>query len=395
MPVRHLQKRRRVKQGALFFGSLALYLGVAEVLARYHVPDAYYVWPPNFTRVFEPDPDIIPGIRGPSRLTINAIGIRGDPFTEAQRHRVLAVGGSTTICTYLDDREAWPYLVQQRLGAVLGPGKAWVGNVGRPGHTTAQHVLQAEKLLKQHPEIDAVLLLVGINDLLLHIARMRDAEAARGQPSEGGSETGLARAFSLFPVEGDGFPWYTRTGIGRWWTTRRWRVPEWTRQDPDGRQIAVWRTYRKEASALRETLPDLSGPLRGYARNLNRIVHAARVEGARVIFLTQPTLWRDGLSRAEVDLLWGGGPPLDRMRSGEEYYSIAALAAGMKLYNETLLGICGQRRAECFDLARELPQSEGVFWDDAHFTEEGARQVARLVAEYLLARPPLIERRSD
>ena len=118
--------RRRFQQVGLSLGLLVLCLGLAEAVARCSLTDAYYVWPPNFEEDFDPDPTIVHGITGTSRLTINAMGIRGGPFTEAQQYRLLAVGGSTTICTYLDDTEAWPYLVQERLNARLGSGRIWV-----------------------------------------------------------------------------------------------------------------------------------------------------------------------------------------------------------------------------------------------------------------------------
>lgn len=373
--------RRRFQQVGLSLVSLALFLGLAEAVARCSLTDAYYVWPPNFEEDFDPDPTIIHGITGTSRLTINSMGIRGDPFAEEQRYRLLAVGGSTTICTYLDDTETWPYLVQERLNASLGSGTTWVGNVGRPGHASSQHLLQVTELLRQHPEIDGVLLLVGINDFLVTLNFLeRPWRLASSRYDL------LKSAFSIFPGWDEGAPWYRRTALGR----PRWRVPEWIEnrpaQDRQGRSVARWRAYRREASALRADLPDLSGPLISYTRQLDAIIDAAEAEDARVIFMTQPTLWRPGLSQAELGLLWTGGP---REKSGDEYYSVEALAVGMKLYNDALRRVCRDRGTECIDVAARLPKDTAVFWDDAHFTEEGARRVAEIVAGHLLEREPL------
>ncbi len=142
-----------LKRAGLFLASLLFFLAVAEGAIRLLLPNDYYVWPPNFHRTFRPDPDVVHGATVPSQLTINAFGMRGDPPGPQYQYRVLAIGGSTTICGYLDDRKAWPYLVQERSNAALGPDTVWVGNVGRPGHTTHQHLLQVEKLLARHPEI--------------------------------------------------------------------------------------------------------------------------------------------------------------------------------------------------------------------------------------------------
>ena len=52
-------------------------------------------------------------------------------------------------------------------------------------------------------------------------------------------------------------------------------------------------------------------------------------KGVRVILMTQPYLWRSGLSEAEQRLLWTGGVGPFREQMGQPYYSIEALASGM------------------------------------------------------------------
>jgi hypothetical protein len=206
----------------------------------------------------------------------------------------------------------------------------------------------------------------------------------------------LASAFSVFPAPEEG-PWYRRTAIGRLWTLRRFALPGREERAPEldrsGLRVREWRSARKQARALRDALPDLSAALEHYARSLGRIADLAAAQGVRAIFLTQPSLWREDLTPAERDLLWTGGPPLDRIGPGAEYYSVGALAEGMRRYNARLLDSCRERDAECLDLAERIPRTTEVFWDDVHFTEEGARRVADLVAGYLLERRSLLARR--
>jgi hypothetical protein len=127
--------------------------------------------------------------------------------------------------------------------------------------------------------------------------------------------------------------------------------------------------------------------LASYAERVNAIIDAAK--GSRVILLTQPTLWRRGLSPDEEELIWGGGPEIDRVTEDSEFYSSEALAAGMRQYNEKLLQVCQERGVECIDAASELPRNGSVFSDDAHFTELGSRMLAELVANHLLTTPPI------
>jgi hypothetical protein len=107
------------------------------------------------------------------------------------------------------------------------------------------------------------------------------------------------------------------------------------------------------------------------------------MRGTRLILMTQPTMWYSGLSQEEKDLLWSGRGP-----NGQYYYSLEALIQGMSIYNERLLEICRQRQVECIDLASALPKDTTVFYDDVHFNESGAVQVASIVADYILRHAP-------
>ena len=195
----------------------------------------------------------------------------------------------------------------------------------------------------------------------------------------------LRQAFSIYPENA----WYLRTGLGRLWATRR-PAPEGREVFVErGTHIARLRKLRQEASELRD-LPDVAHALDGYQHNIETIIDVARAEGLRVVFMTQPTLWRDDLSPADRQLLWMGGPPFYKKQSGAWFYSVEALAEGMELYNQRLREVCEARAVPCLDLAKRLPKTRAIHWDDAHFTEEGARRVAALVTEFLSLREPFV-----
>jgi hypothetical protein len=56
----------------------------------------------------------------------------------------------------------------------------------------------------------------------------------------------------------------------------------------------------------------------------------------------------------------------------------------MDRFNERLLEICAELGVEVVDLS-SMNAVEAYFYDDCHFTEAGAREVARLVHRYLSA----------
>jgi hypothetical protein len=89
------------------------------------------------------------------------------------------------------------------------------------------------------------------------------------------------------------------------------------------------------------------------------------------------------LTEAERNRLWFGWGP-----GFTYFYSIEALIGGMAAYNNQLLTTCDERQVECVDLATALPKDMTVFYDDVHFNESGAKEVSRVLTDYLLAQPP-------
>jgi len=375
---------------ALVIVVAGLLLGVValEVASRLLVPNGYFVWPPNFRMRFDAARNIPHGVTFPGQLTINAAGMRGDLPNESNEYRILAVGGSTTICVYLDDAQAWPFLLQQSLNRSLGRDAVWVGNVGRPGHRTDHHVVQVEKLLAQYPEIDMVVLLVGINDLITNLP-FAGSDASLPRPD---ARQLIAMSFSIFPGWDDDSPWYRRNVIGRIARVLSWRPMPGTAKlqpiDEKGEFVAALRRYRKRAGRILHDPPDLEAARAEYVANLNEIIDIARASNVRILLMTQPTLWKGDLSAEERDMLWGGGPPFYRLSDGATYYSIDVLAAAMKSYNDALLQVCEARGVECLDAAQRIEATADNLYDDAHFTERGSAILAELVAGYLLERPP-------
>jgi lysophospholipase L1-like esterase len=289
---------------------------------------------------------------------------------------------------YLDQNETWPHLVQEKLNERRPNSQVWVGNIGKSARKTPDHVLQLKYLLPQYPRLDAVILLLGASDLFLTL-RWGDGENNPYYSTGIGTrQAALKRAFDVV-VEQDPFaPYYEQTAM--WRIINRIRqaqtqvatLDETEVEDEAGR-VYIERRQKRQESQILDELPDLSVGLAEYARNVNNIINVAQAHGVRVILMTQPTLWRPDLSQQEEALLWLGQGP------GRKYfYSPAALEKAITLYNQQLLDICQQRQVECIDLAPAIPKTGAMYYDDAHFTEAGAREVADFVADYLTSHPP-------
>lgn len=371
----------------LLMVSLLLAVLLGEVGLKLYLPAAgkYYVWSPNLREVFRPDPAIFPGITGESRFIVNSQGIRGDEFSAQDDYRILAIGGSTTECLYLDQTEAWPQLVQDKLNQDAQGWQVWVGNVGKSARNTREHILQMKYLLPQYPDIDTVLVLAGFNDLN---SSFRWEDNPYLQTSPGSQQALLKHAFDVL-VEQNPFACYYEQ-------TATWRLLSRIRQtntlavaadeidveDETGQNYSR-RRQKRQAGPFRSELPDLTERLAEYSDNLNQIVDLAAANGVRLIFVTQPTMYRPDLTPAEENLFWGGAGP------GRKYfYTSQAMIGGMARYNQRMLEVCRQRGVECIDLAAALPKDTTVFYDEVHFNENGSRLVSDVIANYLLSQPP-------
>lgn len=347
-------------------GSLLTTIALLEAGLRVFGPSQdYFVLVPGTEWTIAVAPDVIRGIEGISRYRVNSFGIRGRNFgPDGSEYRILAVGGSTTECAQLDETEVWTSLLERALESASDGRRVWVGNVGRSGMTTREHVLHLEHLLPQYPRIDVVLSLVGANDMLSALR-----QGSRYQPSK----PDLSRAFVLFP--GYSALWQTMLRVRLSWSARRTFGPE------DARGLERARRARREARVWIDDLPELRAPLSEYRRNLEATADIATARNVSLVLVTQPSRWRANASDADVRDFWFGWVGED-WPTAEAYFTPGALERAMDAFNRALLDVCRERGLECVDAAAMIPKDATLFYDDLHFTEAGSRQLAEVLAAH-------------
>jgi lysophospholipase L1-like esterase len=334
----------------------------------------------------------MPGVSGDSEFITNSIGVRGDEIAPQHAYRILAIGGSTTLCGYLDQSEMWPHLLQETLNRSNPNKETWVGNGGVSGLTTRHHLVALQHLPLKELKIDAVILLTGVNDLSRRLSHDRDYDPDFLERPEAKGEL-LAETFTGTYDSYSEDPFYKRTAT--WQLLRRAKrlMSKGNVEDVDGRIYVTWREHRRRATEIRNELPDLSAALGEYTRNVSQIIDVVQEKSIRLIVMTQPAMWKPGLPQNLESLLWLGGVGDFQKDSGKPYYSAAALEKGMKAYNDALLRICRERQVECLDLASMLEKDTTVFYDDVHFNESGSRKVAEALARHMLDRSSFRESR--
>lgn len=367
---------------ASMFGLVAIECGLRLIQAYTTLlppNDSYYR--PNLVSIHHTDPAITPGISGDGNFTVNEAGLRGPSLNTLAGHgrvyRIVTVGGSTTACTLLDDAQAWPQLVMDRLNEGQNRIYAFVGNTGVDGHTSVESMflLRTRSRLR---DTDAYIFLLGVNDLTAAIG-------FEGKPTQQYLES---RCANMGFEANSSHLWYSRLEL--------YRTFSMIQSGPRSRRVRVFtpphdlelyvrgRALRQKGPVL--PLPDLTNSLEEYETRIQSFAGFCREERRRCVFLTQPSLWRAGLAAAEEKLLWLGA--IDSMEAPRGFVSAAELGHAMDVFNQGLLHVCRGDGLECYDLASAIPKSGAFFFDDVHFNEAGSRLVARFVAEQLLKVPP-------
>ncbi|MEZ4302293.1 MAG: SGNH/GDSL hydrolase family protein [Polyangiaceae bacterium] len=386
---------------ALLLTSVVLVLALCELALRVAAPErkTFNVWPPRMTHTFHANADVMPGHLPTSKFTVDSLGLRGPEPGPDTDLRILAIGGSTTECLYVDDASAWPLRLSRLLGATADGRPVWSASAGMSGMNSGDHVTHARYLVPELPRIDIVVSLVGVNDLTLALGTPEAYKPVPRDSTDKESLPLLARAFRQIPgrfdrIEDYDSAFYHRLALYqlyRRFLVARSREAATTQlvNNDGGTLMDIWRAHRRNATAHLDTLPDLAPLLEVYKANLRTFVDLLKERSIRVILLTQPTLWRDDLSEEEQKVLWMGGKGGDFMRQeGFPYYTPGALAKGMQAFNSAVLEVCKERNIECFDLASRIPKDRSFFYDDCHFADRGSEQLADLIADQLKRSPP-------
>ncbi len=378
---------KKLSNFVVFLLGCGFALLLSEIVLRVYLRDLdfYAMHDPGTAMTNQLPPGLIRGVRENFRYSINRQGMRGDDYPEhSPTYRILTMGGSTTICSFLDDAKAWPALVQKKLSQTADGRAVWVGNIGKSGLTTRSHVLQMRYLTPQHPA-EAILLLTGVNDL---VRRIWDDEDYDPHFLESADNAHLLM-FNTFSILPDSlYSFYKRFGL--WKLARRTKsyLKNYVSEESLLAEMKRSRDLRRYGRAI-ATLPDLEKALEEYAGNLAQIIQAAKQQNLRPVMMTQPVWWNAKLTAAErVSLLPFGSIGYSAPSIKYDYYSVEVMAECMRLYNDKLVSTCRQFGVEYIDLASCVPQTPQVFYDDCHFTEFGAELVADIVVDYLDDEPP-------
>jgi len=279
---------------------------------------------------------------------------------EAGVTRIATLGGSTTHNPHLAPEDRYPAVLEELLNR---NGRYEVLNAGMDWWTTKHsHINYVTYVRRWEPEV--VVVMHAINDLY------RSFHAPRFSVGE------YDEQWSHFygPAIQGARP---RTLLGR--ALNSWNAFEFNR-----RWYSAWRFVEEDrAVADYRSLPDFEVSLRSLVRTL-------KGDGVRVILVTQPSLYKEEMSRPESARIWFPATFCVTIRNFwvRGIPSTGSMAAAMAAYNAVTLRVAEEKDVEVVDAATMIPRSLEFFGDDVHYTEQGAAALAESVARALLGGEP-------
>lgn len=344
--------------GLIFIIALALVEVILSLLEIY--PNDYYTNTPNFSKKINENPNKIDGVSGFYEISYDELGSRSVSDYSKANHKIVAFGGSTTICSVLTQEKTWTALLDKKLG-----DSYWVGNFARSGNSSNHHVFQFQHILDK-PELKdtkIVLMLVGVNDCrgyLLSQDKYINMPASDIKKSAfehiPKAELSFLRSLTLFKLA----------------KQAKQRILFYSQPR---RPVDYLQTHKSQKEPI-EILPDLNAGLEHYEHNLKKIIKEAQSRNITLIFITQPTIWKKKLSD-QIKILLAARSHYNQT----PLYTGEALNKIMTIFNERLISVCNETKTDYIDL--KLPKNDTIYYDDMHFNESGAEIVAEKVYQFL------------
>lgn len=373
---------------AIVLGSALLLFVLAELVARFCLRHfgGYYPFTPHHRQRFELDRASLPMMEPVVRWSINSDGERGDEYVPGDT-RVLLAGGSCVECYYLDQPSTVSHQLQEALNArwpKTAPNVAGesgrhihVGGLGKSKINCGQIRFMLEKSFARYGRLDAVVLMVGASDLVRWLEL--------GTPEDDWQDPApMGHIFGQHPeLE---FGWRPgqlalRAALVR--LVRRLRKPEEHRTAVGARLVQL-RERRNAATPKVDSVPDLGPMLDRFDRNLGRLIDDLKARADVVVVSRQP--WMGGaLTEDQERWMWNYATGPIYSRADVDYFERSLVDRMLSQVAERCGEVTRRHGAVDVDMPALLESSLENFYDENHFTPAGAKRVAELLADAVVA----------
>lgn len=267
------------------------------------------------------------------------------PDTTRAVTTLFCLGGSTT--EMRDSRGiGWPERVEEELCRMTGRKNIEVYNMGRQWYTTLHSLINYEVTLRQyHPEV--IIVMHNINDFL------QNADFSYFSKGPFREDYGHFYGPVVYLTEPGGLFAKFSEKLGHFWYHHPREVIE-------------------EASFPGEAV---------FRRNLTTLIELARLDGTRVILMSQPTLLHDGMDAR----MRGVCTMVTREAVGStKQWSFATAIRGMERYNAAIRETAISEGVPFIDLEKTVPKTLTWFFDEVHYQDTTFPLISATVAREII-----------
>jgi lysophospholipase L1-like esterase len=292
----------------------------------------------NYKRKSVIDPQI-KGLDPVVFYSSNSIGFRGPepPKKWEEATSIVTIGGSTTECSLLSDDSTWPAKLYKKLGTDVP--NLWLNNAGMDGCSSYGHlILMRDYIVKLKP--DYAIFLIGINDLVKSSFAHEDGFLIN-RPEAWWRK--LLKKSELIT---------TLSNLYEAIKSQKAKVSHGTNPyDYKNNDLNV-----ADPSVRITTEENLKKFIPEYVTRLKSLIEICRSNNIRPIFITQPKF--------------------DDVNS----YSWQV----MEKYNDAMIDLCKKENVESIDLGHQMPKDISFYYDQIHYTNQGAERIAQILAPQIL-----------
>ncbi len=306
---------------------------------------------------------------------INSRGFRGADIEQPKSpgtYRIFLQGDSAFENEWNPYQESLAGVLESRLKGRCAAAIE-VQNAAVAWHST-QHALIDYLFRLQEFKPDLVILCHAMNDLYRGFSA--PGVALPGASYQSDYSHFWAVLAPIIQEHETGRPWEVPLKMGK--LARQYLYSDWRPQPWGGSFLEYFC-----GPALRETEFTEFPSIGAFERNLRSIVEIYRLKGSDVILATQPSLYKDNMTRAELRRI---GIPQRYVRVGNQIASIATMKRGMEAYNAVTRRVATDLQCGFIDLDLLVPKSIDHFANDVHYTVLSNRLIGEALAKLLISR---------
>lgn len=315
------------------------------------------------------------GQTGTMEFQINDFGFRSQSMRTAKKpdntERIFFLGGSTTESIYLPEEKTFPYLVEKKLAEAV-PGKNFECVNGGISGYLATDVLSLLIFKVMYYEPDLVVVMLANNDLRYGTVptydpiQRTDYQKILYRPDyQEGAWSHIAAVLKRSHF----------LTLIKWRLVNRLFPPDAEKYKSKMEEYNAWRKLRRETPF---TIMEPSKSLDDFLKYMEEIALIAKGHGVRLIFMTEPFLYQENMPPEMDEKLWMGYLGKSGVNLSNEF-----LVREMNRFNDAVRALAGRPGVELIDLEKTMPKDLVHFYDDLHFTPEGSRKAASVIAQYL------------